>query len=153
MISHHYKTALPHHNSLPLVLCILCPRLFSFRVGDNWKACLITTRSRSMMKDASRPHEARAKRYVWEQKQAMRLFFGGTPISSTPDYRLLVSLLVSIHLLQGVVTAIGAVVTAATGVKIFWPLFLLLDRLTASQTGPWPLDRTHWTLIVYRSWC
>ena len=37
---------------------------------------------------------------------------------------------------QGVVTPIGAVVTVATGVKKFLPSFLLLDRLTAPQTGP-----------------
>ena len=33
-------------------------------------------------------------------------------------------------LLQGVVTPIGAVVIAATGVKKFWPSFLFLDRLS-----------------------
>ena len=36
-----------------------------------------------------------------------------------------------------------AVVTAKTGVKIFWPSFLLLDRLTTLQKGSWPFDRTY----------
>ena len=59
---------------------------------------------------------------------------------------------------QGVVTPIGAVVTAATGVKIFWPSFWLLDRLTAPQTWPWPFDRTQinvltpWPCTVDRYW-
>ena len=48
---------------------------------------------------------------------------------------------------QGVVTPIGAVVTAATGVKKFWPAFLLLDHLTTPQMGPWPFDRTHLTTL------
>ena len=37
---------------------------------------------------------------------------------------------------QGVVTPIAAVVTAATGVKKFLTIILLLDHLTAPQTGP-----------------
>ena len=48
---------------------------------------------------------------------------------------------------QHLVTPIGAVVTAATGIKKFWPSFLLLDRLTALQMGPWPFDRTHLTTL------
>ena len=48
---------------------------------------------------------------------------------------------------QGVVTPIGAVVTAATGVKKFWLSFLLLDHLTTLQMGPWPFDRTHLTTL------
>ena len=41
---------------------------------------------------------------------------------------------------QGVVTPICAVVTAKTGVEIFWPSFMLLDRLTTLQKGSWPFD-------------
>ena len=48
---------------------------------------------------------------------------------------------------QGVVTPIGTVVTAATGVKKFWLSFLLLDHLTAPQMGPWLFDRTHMTTL------
>ena len=48
---------------------------------------------------------------------------------------------------QGVVTPIGTVVTAATGVIKFLLSFLLLDHLTAPQTGSWPFDRTHLTTL------
>ena len=37
-----------------------------------------------------------------------------------------------------VVTDIGAVVTAVTGVKIFWPSFLLLDRIANGALTVWP---------------
>ena len=42
---------------------------------------------------------------------------------------------------QGMVTPIVVVVTAATGVKIFWLLFRLLDHLTTLQMWPFTVDR------------
>ena len=66
------------------------------------------------------------------------LFFKKTIHSVTDHRETSLSLPLVSHQSQGVVTAIGAVVIAATGVKIFWPSFLFLDRSANGALTVWP---------------